>query len=81
MSTNTLTFESIKTNIQTKQFTLGVVGLGYVGLPLVCEFIESNINVVGFDIVELAPIENMVAPNFLVAKLYYKMLSYKFKIQ
>lgn len=50
MSTNTLTFESIKTNIQTKQFTLGVVGLGYVGLPLVCEFIESNINVVGFDI-------------------------------
>ena len=38
-------------------------------------------NVVGFDIVELAPIENMVAPNFLVAKLYYKMLSYKFKVQ
>ena len=50
MSTNTLTFESIKTNIQTKQSTMGVVGLGYVGLPLVCEFIESNINVVGFDI-------------------------------
>jgi agmatinase len=38
-------------------------------------------NVVGFDIVELAPIENLVAPNFLVAKLYYKMLSYKFKNQ
>ena len=38
-------------------------------------------NVVGFDIVELAPIENIVAPNYLVAKLYYKMLSYKFKYQ
>ena len=38
-------------------------------------------NVVGFDIVELAPIENIVAPNYLVAKLYYKMLSYKFKEQ
>ena len=38
-------------------------------------------NVVGFDIVELAPIENIVAPNYLVAKLYYKMLSYKFKNQ
>jgi len=38
-------------------------------------------NVVGFDIVELAPIENIVAPNYLVAKLYYKMLSYKFKDQ
>ncbi len=35
-------------------------------------------NVVGFDIVELAPIENLHAPQFLAAKLYYKMLSYKF---
>jgi agmatinase len=35
-------------------------------------------NVVGFDIVELAPIEGISAPQFLAAKLYYKMLSYKF---
>jgi len=35
--------------------------------------------VVGFDIVELAPIKNNIAPNFLTAKLYYKLLSYKFK--
>ncbi len=35
-------------------------------------------NVLGFDIVELAPIKGLKAPNFLVAKLYYKMLSYKF---
>jgi len=35
-------------------------------------------DVLGFDMVELAPIENMHAPNFLAAKLYYKMLSYKF---
>ncbi|MBN2731792.1 MAG: agmatinase [Balneolaceae bacterium] len=34
--------------------------------------------VVGFDIVELAPVENLHAPNLLAAKLYYKMLSYKF---
>lgn len=34
--------------------------------------------VVGFDIVELAPIEGMTAPQFLAAKLYYKMLSYYF---
>ncbi len=34
-------------------------------------------NVVGFDIVELSPIKNIHAPQFLVAKLYYKMLSYK----
>ncbi len=35
-------------------------------------------NVVGFDIVELAPIPYLHAPQFLAAKLYYKMLSYKF---
>lgn len=34
--------------------------------------------VLGFDIVELAPIDGLKAPNFLAAKLYYKMLSYKF---
>ena len=36
-------------------------------------------NVVGFDVVEFAPIENLKAPGFLVAKLYYKLLSYKFE--
>lgn len=35
-------------------------------------------NVVGFDIVEFAPIDGLHAPDFLVAKLYYKLLSYKF---
>lgn len=35
-------------------------------------------NVVGFDLVELAPIQNFNSPQFLLAKLYYKMLSYKF---
>ncbi len=38
----------------------------------------ENRNVVGFDIVELAPIEGLKGPQFLAAKLYYKMLSYKF---
>ncbi|MFA5575424.1 MAG: agmatinase [Brumimicrobium sp.] len=35
-------------------------------------------NVVGFDIVELCPNQNHPASDFLAAKLYYKMLSYKF---
>ena len=36
-------------------------------------------NVVGFDIVELKPNEKERSSDFLAAKLYYKMLSYKFK--
>lgn len=39
----------------------------------------QNKNVVSFDMVELAPQENQKAPDFLTAKLYYKLLSYKFK--
>ncbi len=35
-------------------------------------------NVVGFDIVELCPNEHEKSSDFIAAKLYYKMLSYKF---
>lgn len=35
-------------------------------------------NVVGFDIVELCPNEKEKSSDFVAAKLYYKMLSYKF---
>ena len=38
-------------------------------------------NVVGFDIVELCPNKNDRSSDFLAAKLYYKMLSYKFADQ
>src|SRR6476660_3837654 len=49
----------------------------YEALALLRRVIESR-NVVGCDVVELAPIPGMVAPNFLCSKLIYKILSYKF---
>jgi agmatinase len=36
-------------------------------------------NVIGWDIVELAPNPHNNAPDFLAAKLYYKMLAYRFE--
>jgi agmatinase len=45
------------------------------------EFLKKVFNkkeVVGFDIVELCPNPTNKAPDFMIAKLYYKMLSYKF---
>ncbi len=36
-------------------------------------------DVVGFDVVELCPDERNKAPDFMAAKLIYKLLSYKFK--
>jgi len=44
------------------------------------KMVFNNTNVVGFDIVELAPIAGIHAPDFLAAKLYYKLLSYKFHL-
>ena len=35
---------------QARSATIGVVGLGYVGLPLALEFAESGLNVIGLDI-------------------------------
>ena len=35
-------------------------------------------DVIGCDVVELCPIPGMVAPNFLCARLIYKMLTYRF---
>ncbi len=52
--------------------------LWYETLDLLRSIFEEK-NVVGFDIVELCPNEIDKSSDFLAAKLYYKMLSYKFK--
>lgn len=49
----------------------------YEGLTLLRRVIEAR-TVVGCDIVELSPMAGNVAPNFLCAKLIYKILSYRF---
>tara|TARA_Y100000816_G_C26105566_1_gene587366 strand:- start:870 stop:2177 length:1308 start_codon:yes stop_codon:yes gene_type:complete len=36
--------------IKTNKASVGIIGLGYVGLPLAIRFYEENINVLGFDI-------------------------------
>jgi agmatinase len=41
--------------------------------------VSDKKNIVGFDVVELCPNERNKAPDFLAAKLIYKMLSYKFR--
>jgi len=50
----------------------------YETLALLKRVIEAR-HVVGCDLVELAPTPGLVAPNFLCAKLIYKILSYRFR--
>jgi len=50
----------------------------YETLTLLRKVIEHR-RVVGCDVVELSPIPGLAAPNFLCAKLIYKILSYRFR--
>ena len=35
--------------LQTTKFSVGVIGLGYVGLPICARFVKANIKVYGLD--------------------------------
>jgi len=52
-------------------------GLSWYEVLELLRTVFENRNVVGFDVVELCPDEGNKAPDFLAAKLIYKLLSYK----
>jgi UDP-N-acetyl-D-glucosamine dehydrogenase len=43
-------FQSLKDKIQNRKSVSGIVGLGYVGLPLAVEFAGAGLRVLGFDV-------------------------------
>lgn len=51
-------------------------GLDWYTVLRILRHVGEKHTVLGFDVVELCPIAGMVGPNFLAAKLVYKMLSY-----
>jgi agmatinase len=53
-------------------------GLNWYHVNDFIKLVVKNKNVVGFDIMELCPNKNNRGPDFLAAKLYYKILSYVF---
>ena len=46
------TISELQQRLESRDFTLGVIGLGYVGLPLVRAFADMGVRVLGFDINE-----------------------------
>src|SRR4051812_8287030 len=36
--------------METRTATIGIIGLGYVGLPLILRYVEAGFKVLGFDI-------------------------------
>ena len=50
MSTGGSHFQSLMEQITQRQAVVGVIGLGYVGLPLVQVFVKAGFSVLGYDI-------------------------------
>jgi agmatinase len=55
-------------------------GLGWYDVLRIVQRVAETRHIVGFDVVELFPIPGNVAPDFLAAKLVYKVLGYRFKL-
>jgi agmatinase len=53
-------------------------GLGWYDVLKLLRVVSDNKSIVGFDVVELCPDDRNKAPDFLAAKLIYKVLSYIF---
>lgn len=53
-------------------------GIGWYETLDLLRDISKDKKIVGFDVVELCPIKGMIAPDFLAAKLVYRLLGYIF---
>ncbi len=53
-------------------------GVSWVQAMKFFRYLAQKRNIVGFDVVELAPLPENIAPDFLAAKLIYKLLTYIF---
>ena len=51
--------------IEGKQAKLGVIGLGYVGLPLAVEFARAGYGVIGYDVDERKVAELMAGRSYI----------------
>jgi agmatinase len=74
----TLDLDAFDPSIMPSTGTPEPGGMGWYQMLDFLSRVFAEKNVVGFDIVELCPNDLSKASDFLAAKLYYKMLSYKF---
>jgi agmatinase len=75
----TIDLDVFDTSIMPSTGTPEPGGMGWYHVLKLLKTVTENKNLVGFDVVELCPNYNNKAPDFLAAKLIYKLLSYKFR--
>ena len=60
--------DALQTLMQTRQARIGIVGMGYVGLPLALLFSEQGFRVTGFDI-EAAKVQKLNAGGSYIVRI------------
>ena len=55
-------------------------GMGWYEVLDLVRFVMQYKNIVGMDVMELAPVKDMVTSDFMAAKLIYKLLGYNFLV-
>ena len=53
-------------------------GMGWYEFLKALRYIISGKNIAGFDVVELCPIEDIIGPDYMAARLIYKLIGYIF---
>ncbi len=76
----TIDIDGLDSGIMPSTGTPEPGGMNWYQLMELVKLVCVKKNVVAADIVELAPIENLHAPDFLAAKLLYKIIGYKFAL-
>ena len=63
-----VTHEDLRRKIQLQQARIGIIGLGYVGLPLALLLGRGGQDVTGFEI-DACKVENLVAGESYIARI------------
>ena len=61
-------------NLKSHKSVVGIIGLGYVGLPLLLRFAEAGFNVLGFDIDE-KKVQNLNSGQSYIAHISSKCIA------
>ena len=77
----TLDLDALNPGIMPSVGTPEPGGLDWHELLNIVRKVAENRNIVGFDVMELCPIPGLIAPDFLAAKLVYKMIGYSLFLQ
>jgi len=72
----TFDFDALDSSIMPSVGTPQPGGLGYYEVLNLIEKVAKNKNIIGADFVEFSPIPGLIAPDFLAAKLIYKIITY-----